>query len=86
MIKYKQKQFRGLIYNKYFITKKTCKMNSNNSLSNSAATGTVWTITQSILNKFATLASLYIISLKLTPDQFGVAALVIAIGMRICLS
>ena len=80
MIKYKQKKFRGLIYNKYFITKKTCKMNSNNSLSNSAATGTVWTITQSILNKFATLASLYIISLKLTPDQFGVAALVIAIG------
>ena len=55
-------------------------MNSNNSLSNSAATGTIWTLAQTILNKFATLASLYFISLKLTPDQFGVAALVIGIG------
>ena len=44
-----------------------------------AVSGTAWIVSQSILNKIATLLSIYIISLRLSPAEFGVAILTLSI-------
>ncbi len=49
-------------------------------LSGAAASGTGWTTAQSLLNKFATLLAMYVIALQLSPAEFGMAAVTLAIG------
>lgn len=49
-------------------------------LAGRTAAGTGWTTAQGLLNKLATTIAMYIIALKLTPDEFGMASLVVAVG------
>ncbi|MBL9140805.1 MAG: oligosaccharide flippase family protein, partial [Phycisphaerae bacterium] len=49
-------------------------------LSSAAASGTGWTTIQGLINKVATMVATYIVSMKLSPDEFGMATLVVAIG------
>jgi O-antigen/teichoic acid export membrane protein len=50
-------------------------------LTATAASGTGFTSTQALLNKIATMVSMWVIALRLTPDEFGMAALTLAVGV-----
>ena len=46
-----------------------------------AASGTTWTTAQVAINKVLTLASMWLVALFLTPEEFGMATLVLSVGM-----
>lgn len=50
-------------------------------LAATAARGTSWTSGQAIVNKLATVAAMWVVALRLTPDEFGLASLTLAVGM-----
>lgn len=49
-------------------------------LAGKATAGTTWTSAQTIINKVATMGAMWVVALKLTPDEFGMAALTLAVG------
>jgi len=50
-------------------------------LAATAARGASFTSTQALLNKIATIGAMWVIALRLTPDEFGMAALTLAVGV-----
>ncbi|MBM4111483.1 MAG: hypothetical protein FJ254_09040 [Phycisphaerae bacterium] len=51
------------------------------SLAGTAARGTTFTTTQALINKLATIASMWVVALKLGPDEIGMASLTLALGI-----
>ena len=50
-------------------------------LASTAARGTTWTSAQAIINKLATIGAMWVVALRLTPDEFGLASLTLAVGV-----
>lgn len=49
-------------------------------LAGTAARGTGWTSGQALINKVATMGAMWVVALRLSPDEFGMAALTLAVG------
>ncbi len=54
-------------------------------LGTTAAAGTTWTTLQVVVNKMATLVSMWLIARLLSEEEIGVAALSISVGMFLCI-
>ncbi len=46
-----------------------------------ATAGTGWTSAQAVINKFLTVGAMWVVALRLTPDEFGMAAFTLAAGV-----
>lgn len=59
----------------------SAQLGSRGGLAGTAARGTSITTVQALVNKLATIASMWVVALKLGPDEIGMASLTLALGI-----